>query len=256
MEHYIYRCGNVSLENLSEHFGVSINTVRRDVGELLKNGTIRKVYGGVIATPAAELIPISHREEANLDAKKTIARLAAEQIQDNTTLYLDTGTTVSEIVPYLINRQNLTIITNSLRVIEGVSQHPNINLFTLGGFYNGEISGFVGITVIDSLNRLAFDTAVISTTGISLDSGLTIGGYFEDPIKRHVLEHSRKRVILVADSGKFDRTALFSFGDIKDINCIITEKEPPRPYREKFQQLNVEMIYPQDLGAKRNEETD
>ena len=92
MEHYIYQKGNASLQDLSEHFDVSINTVRRDIRVLLTHGTIKKVYGGVAATtPAKQQILISQREQVCMEEKRAIAQLAAEQIPDNATLYLDDG---------------------------------------------------------------------------------------------------------------------------------------------------------------------
>ncbi len=253
MEHYIYQKGNASLQDLSEHFDVSINTVRRDIRVLLTHGTIKKVYGGVAATtPAKQQILISQREQVCMEEKRVIAQLAAEQIPDNATLYLDTGTTVSEIVPFLVEKQNLTIVTNSVRVVERMVQYPNINLFVLGGFYSSDISGFVGITVLDNLNRLAFDIAVLGATGISLEGGLMTGGFSEEPIKQHVLKHSKKQVMLLVDSGKFDRTALFSYGEIQDVHCIVTDREPPHPYKSKFEQHNIKMIYPQGAGPLQN----
>lgn len=250
MEHYIYQKGSVSLQDLSEYFDVSINTVRRDIRVLLGNGTIKKVYGGVAATTPTKQIQISQREQVCMEEKRAIAKLAADQIPDNATLYLDTGTTVSEIVPFLVEKQNLTIVTNSMRVVERMVQYPNINLFVLGGFYSSDISGFVGITVLDNLNRLAFDIAILGATGISLDGGLMTGGFSEEPIKRHVLTHSKKQVMLLVDSEKFDRTALFSFGEIQDIHCIVTNREPPYPYKSKFEQHNIKMIYPKNAGGR------
>lgn len=245
MEHYIYQKGNASLQDLSEHFDVSINTVRRDIRVLMTNGTIKKVYGGVAATmPAKQLIQVSQREQECMEEKRMIAKLAAQQIPDNTTLYLDTGTTVSEIVPFLAEKQNLTIVTNSVRVLERMVQYPNLNLFVLGGFYSSDISGFVGITVLDNMNRLAFDYAVLGATGISLDGGLMTGGFSEEPIKQHVLRHSKKKVMLLVDSEKFDRTALFTFGEIGDIHCVVTDREPPRRYRERFEINNIQVLYP------------
>lgn len=242
IEHYIFQHGNVSLENLSERFHVSISTIRRDIAELLKTGSIQKVYGGVSSTTPSKMIPLKLRETEQLDAKSHIAELASKKIQDNSAVFLDTGTTISALIPYLLDKQNLTIVTNSLRVIDQVAQ-THLNLFAVGGFYNSEISGFVGITVQENLSNLSFSQAFISVTGVSLENGLTVNGYFEDPIKRQVLKRCGKNTILLVDSTKFEQSALFSFGGLQDIGCVITEKAPPEKYLEKLQEWNVEVIY-------------
>lgn len=244
MEHYIYCRGNVSLEELAEHFGVSVNTVRRDIVEIMKNDTIRKVYGGVVSRPEPELVPRTEREKTNRTAKQTIGMLAAERIADYSTVFLDTGTTIARIIPYLANKQNLTIITASLPVIEQATQYPNLNIFTLGGFFNKEISGFVGITVTEYLNRLAFDTAIVSAAGITDKSEMTIDGFYEEPIKRQVLARGCRDVTLVADTEKFGRSALFSFGTLSDIQCIISEQKPPEPYLSRLQDMRIKTVYP------------
>ena len=120
MERYILENESVSLTDLAEHFDVSINTVRRDIGELLARGRVRKVYGGVAASLPSEnltgpqLLPFAKRAVMNSAEKQLIGSLAAPLVRDNSTVFLDSGSTVACMLPYLAQRQGLTIVTHSL----------------------------------------------------------------------------------------------------------------------------------------------
>lgn len=245
MESYVFAQGSASLEALSSRFNVSLNTARRDVNELIKRGTIKKVYGGVIASQQPAMpIPISSRENSNTKAKTIIAQLAASQISDGTTIFMDNGTTVSAIVPFLTAKSGLVVVTNSLAVISEAPKFPNINFYSLGGFYNKDTSSFVGDNILQSLDGFSVDMAFIGTTGVTLENGLTTGAYFERPIKRYVMEHCAKRRIVLADATKFGRNALFSFAGIRDFDMIITEVAPPKKFTDYFQMNNIRVLFP------------
>ena len=245
MESYVFAQGSASLEGLSRQFNISLNTARRDVNELLKRGTIQKVYGGVIASPQqATPIPISSRETCNTEAKHIIAQLAASQISDGATIFMDNGTTVSAIVPFLAAISGLVIVTNSLTVISEAPKYPSISFYSLGGFYNKDTSSFVGDNILQALDGFSVDMAFIGTTGITIENGLTTGAYFERPIKRHIMEHCAKRRIVLADTTKFGRNALFSFAGIRDFDVIITEAAPPKNFADFFQLNNIRALFP------------
>ena len=227
MESYVFAQGSASLEGLSRQFNISLNTARRDVNELLKRGTIQKVYGGVIASP-----------------KHIIAQLAASQISDGATIFMDNGTTVSAIVPFLAAKSGLVIVTNSLTVISEAPKYPSISFYSLGGFYNKDTSSFVGDNILQALDGFSVDMAFIGTTGITIENGLTTGAYFERPIKRHIMEHCAKRRIVLADTTKFGRNALFSFAGIRDFDVIITEAAPPKNFADFFQLNNIRALFP------------
>ena len=242
IEHYVYLQGNASIKELAEKFDISINTVRRDIKELLKRGSIQKVYGGVTAARDPAIVPVPMRTGVNTEAKQYIARLAAEQAAGSSTVFLDTGSTVSAMIPFLLDRQkDITIVTNSLSVVEQAAQH-DFNLYSLGGFYNKATAGFVGISAEENQKNMAFDCAFLTATALNIEYGLMADGYFEENVKRQVLR-SCKNTYLLVDSSKFDQHALLTFGKIRDVGTIITEKKPGKEYIDYCKNNGVRLIY-------------
>lgn len=242
MEEYVVNCGNVSLENLAEHYQISINTVRRDLEELLNRGRIKKVYGGVMSCPTSE---ITYREETNTSAKQTIGALIAQLIKDDSTVFIDSGTTTAQVIPHLCNKSNITIISNSLKVMFETSKYPNINLLAIGGYYNPSKASFVGSTTIESMAKLNFDMVLIGATCVNLRSGLTINSYFEVDIKQWLVKNNKNHIALLADSDKYDKSALYSFCDFDDVNIVVAERPLPQHYIERMTENGTTFLCPE-----------
>lgn len=242
MEQYIIEKETVSLEHLADHFQISINTVRRDLNELLQRGRISKVYGGVSTTPQAAPLPMSVRSAKNNDAKQKIGRIAAELVQDNDTIFLDSGSTVLCMLPHLASRKHITVVTHSLSVMYEASKYPSIQLISLGGLYNHTTSSFVGISTLEALSTITPRAVYIAATGVSLEHGLTNTTYFEAEIKRKVVQNC-DRVILMADHSKFNYSSTISFYHFEDLSTIVTDKKPPKKYLEAAKQNNISLFY-------------
>ena len=110
---------NISINDLCDMFGVSKNTIRRDIADLQEKGIIEKVYGGIVLAdpPVNAPEPFAFRAGRNAEAKKLIGRLAADLVNDGDVIYIDSGTTTMHMVPYLLDKQRLTIVTASVHVI-------------------------------------------------------------------------------------------------------------------------------------------
>jgi DeoR family myo-inositol catabolism operon transcriptional repressor len=243
MEEHIIKCGSVSLEKLAEHFQISINTVRRDVDELLNRNNIKKVYGGVVSITTSDII---FREQANISAKQTIGSVVAPLIKDNTTVFIDSGTTTAQVIPHLSNKSNITVITNSLKAMFEVSKYPNINLLGIGGSYDHSKSSFiVGSATIESMANLNFDMVLIGTTCVSLENGLTINSHFEVDIKRWLVENNKNRIVLMADADKYDKSALYSFCSFNDVNIVAADRPLPRHYIKRMSENGTTFICPE-----------
>ena len=242
MEQYIMEKETVSLEHLAERFQISINTVRRDLNELLKRGRISKVYGGVSAVSQAAPLPMSVRSAKNNDAKQKIGRIAAELINDGDTLFLDSGSTVLCMLPHLASRKNITIITHSLSVMCEASKYPSLQLISLGGLYNHTTSSFVGISTLEALSSITPCAACMAATGVSLEHGLTNTTYFEAEIKRKVVQNCG-RVILMADHSKFNYSSTISFYRFEDLSAVVTDRQPPKEYMEAAKQHHTALLY-------------
>ena len=165
---------NISINDLCDTFQVSKNTIRRDIAELEQQGLIKKVYGGIVlAEPSGSPEPFASRESRNADAKKQIARMAADFVHDGDVIYIDSGTTTMHMIPYLTEKHRLTIVTASVHVINAASNYSNLNVLATGGSLFTPSKAFVGPQVIQVLRRYNISKVFLASTGISLEHGAT-----------------------------------------------------------------------------------
>ena len=242
MEQYILKEGTVSLENLSNHYQVSVNTIRRDLNEVIARGRIRKVYGGVSAVSEEGLIPMTIRANRNKDAKQEIGQMAAELVNDGDTIFLDSGSTVQCIIPHISHKHNITIVTHSLSVMYEASKYPTLQIIALGGLYNHSTSSYVGFSTQEALSNISTNAVFMAATGVSLERGLTNTTYLEAEIKRKVVK-KKKKVILMADQSKFDYSSTITFFNFEDLYAVVTDSKPSSKYLDAIQKNGIQLIY-------------
>ena len=219
VEQYIEEHGSASLEDLSSHFNVSVQTMRRDIASLCAQGVIEKVYGGVVwkGSPVQFTVPAAiKRDQECAEEKRAIAALAAEQVEDGQVIFLDSGTTVCRMVPFLSTRKNLTVVTHSLLVLDQLRAVPMIRTIVLGG----ELDHSANCMIPDTVNY-QFDQAFVATVGIDVE-GCTNTNLSEARIKSYVLGHSQRGWIL-ADHRKYVSRGCRRFACWKDISGVITD---------------------------------
>lgn len=242
MEQYILLNGSITIERLLKHFDVSINTLRRDLAVLEIRGHIEKIYGGACARTLPTLLSSPERFNKNIAAKQKIGRLAQTLIPNDCAVYIDSGSTVPNVIKYLEGRTNLTLITHSLVAINEASRIPNINLISIGGIYNNTLGAFVGMNTLKMLMPMSINTALMAASGVSVKRGLTNNTYFEAEIKRQVIESS-SRVILLADHTKFSIEALISYCPLEKLSCVVTDARPSKEFEDFFKKNSIEVMY-------------
>ena len=244
MEQYIISQDAVSLTDLAEHFQISMNTVRRDLNELQKRGSIRKTYGGVTkGENTTSLQTYSIRSKANPEAKSIIGKLAGSLIEDGDTIFLDSGSTTPYILSNLGNHTNITVISHSLPALVSATRCQNINLISLGGMYNESTSSFWGSHTLDSIADLHISKIFLSTSGISTKGELTNNTYLEAEIKRKIIRQGRQ-IILLADQTKFDKTGMITYATFQDLDVIATDGQPSRNYQTIIQRNKIRLLCP------------
>ena len=166
--------GNMKASSLAEHFGVSTETIRKDLIYLESQGIAQKSYGGAIAS--SELLlerPISQKEMERMEIKTAIAERAAVMIPRNGVIFLDAGSTTYALARLLRLREDLTVFTNSIMVLNILSDSAN-QVYALGGRVRGSSKGIVGAWATQAISSLHFDLAFLGSDGFRDLSGLPV----------------------------------------------------------------------------------
>lgn len=218
--------GSASLEDLSEHFGVSKMTIHRDLDELEQDGLLRKVRGGATIESSGQFeSDFRYRARTAGDEKRRIARRAADFLTPGQSVMVDDGSTSQHLLPFLIDKRPLTVITNNLALIEGLARASGIELVALGGTYSRKFNGFFGVVTLTALDNLRADVALLSTSAID---GRT--AFHQDQevleIKRRMIACSARQY-LMADQAKFGRTALHFVTDLDVFDGVVTTRALP-----------------------------
>jgi len=242
LESYIQKKQSATLTELCEAFNVSLNTIRRDIKALLATGRVTKVYGGILYNRDDQVVPVNDRSAIAVEEKDQIGRLAASLVDDNETVYLDSGTTAAYMLPYLANKHNVTIVSNSFIIYNEMQRYPEMNLFSTGGLYNHKTKSFVGMSTINGLQDIRISKAFMSSTGISLELGATNNSFHEAEIKKSVIKQAQK-VILMSDHSKTDTAAAICFCRLEQLFAYVTDRKPPEEYVQFFEQHNIQLLY-------------
>lgn len=236
-----YRQGHVSIRQLAEHLNVSEATVRRDLHNLAAEGLLELTRGGAAVARNSDYSFLS-KSMRNIEAKRIIAQLAANLIQDGDQIFIGSGTTCFGITASLRGRKGLSVIVNSVRTALEL-QTPGIDVLLLGGQYRPERMDTVGPLASETIERLRGYRAFLGTDGISQDFGLTSIDIESAHLLRLAARNARE-CILLADSSKFDRPALYKIIDLQMLSTVITEKKPPSDWMDFFNRHHITVLYP------------
>lgn len=232
-------------EQLVQEFNVSIETIRRDINDLEKEGLIRKVYGGIRMIASDTRITVMESWNKRLESchaeKLAIAGLAMEIIPDNATIALDTGSTVYELSRLLGSKKNLTIITNSLNIASELSQNTQHTIYSVGGMLGrGEIvtGGSFACSFLDNFSSV--DLFICGADGFTLENGITEFNENMVEVKRRMIILA-DRVIALMDHSKFGKKSLFKSCSTQDIDLLVTDSRAPRDILDGLLEYGVEV---------------
>lgn len=231
----------VRVEDLSKNFQVSDLTIRRDLEELEKRGEIRRFFGG--AEIINEIIPEAKYDEkkvSNSDEKMIIAEYTAKLVNDETSIFMNSGTTVVEVMKRLVNKK-ATIITNNA-LAGSIMEKSNGELLCTGGIYNINTKSYVGEYSANLIRETYAEMAILGVNGISAESGITTSIFQETVLFRLMLERCRGLKIVVADGSKIGRTRNYKSADIDMINILITTTKADMVELDKIRKSGVEVI--------------
>jgi DeoR family transcriptional regulator of aga operon len=231
----------ISVADLCELFSISEATARRDLEALAQQGKIDRVHGGAISISSAPPeLPILDREREENEAKRQIGQAASGLLQEGETIFLGSGTTVLELARILKTRKGLTIITNSLPVLNQLSGTEN-TIVCLGGMLRPTELSFIGHITEQSLAEVRADKVFIGTRGISLEHGLT-NDYLPETLTDRAILRAGKEIIVLADHVKFGRVSTAMLAPIESVNTIITDKLTNKEFIRDLENLGLRVI--------------
>lgn len=241
--------GMISVSELSHTLGVSEMTIRRDLDVLEKYSIITRVHGGAVAYQGSVEKSFNDRLEDASPQKKAIGWAAAQLVQDGDRIILDAGTTTQQVAANLIHRQNLTVITNNLHIAAEFSCQQHIQTVVLGGVLKCKEVCTIGPAVRQQLAGYKVDLLFLSTAGFSLEAGITDIDFHEVEIKQAMMQSAR-RVILVADSSKFNRVELLRTGDMAQIHTLVSDDDLPAEAISAFEERGITVLTPARQAAR------
>ncbi|MEV6775428.1 DeoR/GlpR family DNA-binding transcription regulator [Streptomyces syringium] len=215
--------GRVDVLSLAEEFQVTSETVRRDLKALDRAGLLRRVHGGAIPVGRLDFEPdLAERESTAADEKDAIARAALAELPAGGSVIIDAGTTAARLAGLLPLECELTVVTHALPVAARLADHPGISLHLVGGRVRHRTRAAVDAWALRAYAEINADVVFLATNGFSVDDGLTTPDLAEAAVKRATVGAAR-RVVLLADSGKFGRRHFARFGDLTDVDVLITD---------------------------------
>ncbi len=222
--------GSRSVEALAESFGVTLQTVRRDVSLLAEAGLLARFHGGVrVPSSTTENIAYRQRQQLNAAAKQAIARAVAAAVPNGCSLIINIGTTTECIARELLRHKGLRIITNNLNVAAILSDNADCEVMVAGGTVRTRDRGIVGEATVEFIRRFKVDIGLIGISGIEADGTLRDFDVHEVEVSRAIIEQSRE-VWLAADHSKFNRPAMVELGSLGWLDRLFTDAAPPVPF--------------------------
>ena len=237
---------NVSIGELCETFHISVETVRRDLTQLEKEGGIKRVYGGAIIPDDNDhqnrMIPWDVRYSTNQNEKEALALAALDMIPDNATIALDSGTTMLALAKHLGTKKNLTVITNDFHIAMELLTNTSHKLVFIGGSMDREgliSTGYLAIDFLGSFSNI--DLCIASADGFNTVTGLSDNNIDMGTLKGAIISKSTK-VIVVFDHSKFTVNCLYNVCPITSLHTIITDGAAPKKAVDKLRQAGLDVV--------------
>lgn len=229
---------------LAQELGVSEMTIRKDLTHLSNVGLLVRTYGGAVAPQFSGLeMSLIEKQNEHLEEKALIGKLVASLIEKNESIMLDSGITTQQVAKNLLNHQNLTVITNGLNILNTLSGHANITLYTVGGSISANSYTIMGPGAEADFMQYYARTSIISVDSVDIERGLTSRNQLEANISRILVNHAERK-ILVCDFSKLNHISLIPVCPLSAINIIVTDSRAPADFVERARALGIQVLIP------------
>ena len=241
MFEYIKVHKSVQVNQLSDNFGISPSTVRRDLREMEESGWVNRVHGGAVLVETGIEMPIHLRSAEYSLEKQRIGKAAAELVEDGETIIITSGSTTEAMLPHLIEKQELTIITNAVNIAYRLGNNPNMDIIVLGGWLRQSEYTLLGHLTLQCLQDLQASKVFHGVYGISSEHGLT-GTYLPEVQTDRAIFAAAKDIIILADSSKFDKVGPVRLATINDIATVITDTHVQPKHIEQLRAHDITVL--------------
>ncbi|WP_108482211.1 DeoR/GlpR family DNA-binding transcription regulator [Oceaniglobus ichthyenteri] len=235
------RDGKVTVEGLSSHFGVTQQTIRRDLSDLAEAGRLERVHGGAVLPSGTNNIAYDERRSLNSDAKAAMARACAACIPEDCAVFLNIGTSTEAVANALIHHRNLLVVTNNMNVANILASNPNCNVIVTGGSLRQSDGGLTGDITTATIRQFKFDIGVIGCSAMDVDGDILDFDVQEVGVSQAILTRSRRK-ILVADHSKFKRNAPARIATLKEIDTFVTDRPLDATLAARCRDWNTRVI--------------
>jgi len=250
---YVDLVGQVTVHDLAARFGVSIDTIRRDLDQLDDTGRVVRTHGGAVS------VAVSNRADRGLSVrlhlqaaeKEAIASTAASLVTDGSVVIINAGTTTLAVARALHDQRDLIIATNNLLLPSAISSKVFRELYVFGGsmrIHTQSTTGPIRFPATDGHDIIVrADLALIAVGAVAVEGGYTNSNLAEAIMMREMMQQSEK-VAILADSSKFDRRLFAKVADLGLPDYFITDNPPPPPLRQALDDAGVAVLYPIDTS--------
>jgi len=233
--------GKVTVDALAQRFGVTLQTIRRDLTELAGAGKLERVHGGAVLPSGTTNIAYDERRALNPDAKTAIAHACAARIPNACSIFLNIGTSTEAVARALLDHDNLMVVTNNMHVANILAANPSCEVVVTGGHLRRADGGLIGALATDTIAKFKFDLAVIGCSALDRDGDLLDFDIQEVSVSQAILRQAR-RTFLVADRSKFTRSAPARIASLSGIDSFLTDAPLPGDLLNACVQWGTEVV--------------
>jgi len=233
--------GRVLVDDLAVHFGVTPQTIRKDLNDLCEQRLLSRIHGGALFPSGIENVEYEARRKIAAEEKEAIGRAASRLIPDKASLFINIGTTTEAVSNALLDHVGLMVITNNINVANRMRVYPEIEVVIAGGVVRGSDGGIVGEAAVDFIKQFKVDFAVIGASAIDDDGALLDFDFREVKVAQAIIANAR-HVILVADATKLERVAPVRIGHLSQVDTFITDRCDSEAIRAMCREAEVQLV--------------
>ena len=235
--------GKVIVSELARDFDVTEETIRRDLERLDKEGLVSKTYGGAVSRQNSALdLPYNIRETVNVEQKQTIADKVVDLIRDGERIMLDSSSTALYVVKKLKKKQNLTVITNSVKILIELADKSDWTVLSTGGVLKKSGLSLTGSSAEKMIGSYHVDTAICSCRGLDMELGVTDSNEHDSLIKTAMFASAERRILII-DETKFDRKSFVKVCAPDQVDLLVTNAAPSDAWIGFCGDKDIQLIY-------------